>query len=522
MDCRAVCVNDGLRGAKTKTKKTLTSLVYPLSIVLIALVSVPSIAQTNTTSFSFPDRGGVSLTTSGASGTLGVGHVRINQSGAVAAGFANFGFRRNNVLVSEATVPAADQVTEGRIYTEIGNGVDTGIAFSNSTAAPVQIGYFFTDAAGAVSGTSVVEVPARGQLVQFLSQAPFNAPSGLIGTFTFFVLRVDPNTKIAAIAIRGFVNERGDFLMTTLPVAPLAAPVAFGGSTLSHFASGGGWSTQVVLLNQTDNVLAGTVTFLNQAGQPSSVEGEGAAGSSFNYRIPAKSAWRLRTSDTGALRVGSVRIGTTVPAADLPASFLIFSYRVGSATVSSAGVPGTRPASATRLFVETSSSAGGGLLQTGVAIANASTTSPVRVSFEMTMLDGSPTGFRGDIDIPAGGQIARFLAEIPGFSALPVPFQGVLRISAASGGSISVVGLRGRYNERAEFLASTIPTVNENDAYFSSVLQYSQFVFPHFADGAGYSTQFVLFSGWNAGATNGTLEFLTSAGEPYPVELRPR
>ena len=507
--------NDGMR-----TRWITGWLVYPFCIVLTMLVAAPVNAQTNPTGFSFLERGGVSLTTPGTSNTLGVGYARINQTAATAAGFATFGFRRNNVLVSEATVPAADYVTEGRIYAEIGNGVDTGIAIVNPTNDTVQIAFYFADSAGALFGSSVATVPARGQVVQFLSQAPFNAPSGLVGTFTFFALRSDPNTKVAALAIRGFTNERGDFLMTTLPIVPLQLAASFTGSTLPHFASGLGWTTQVVLINQTENVLDGKIVFLDQAGQPIAVESELGSGSSFNYRVQAKSAFRLRTSDSATLRVGSVRIGSIVPSGDLPVGFLIFSYRTGGVTVSATGVPPVRTASAARLFVEASSESGPGSIQTGIAIANVSSAS-VHVSFDVTGLDGSSTGLRGDLDIPSGGQAAKFLKEIPGLALLPVPFQGVLRISAPSA-SIAVIGLRGRNNERGEFLASTVPTVNENDQYFNSVLQYSPFVFPHFADGGGYSTQFVLFSGWNSGSASGSLEFFTPAGDVYPLELRPR
>ena len=63
------------------------------------------------------------------------------------------------------------------------------------------------------------------------------------GTFTFTA-----DLPVAVIALRGFVNERSEFLMTTLPVAPLTAGPA---DTVyfPHFAAGGGWTTQVILVN---------------------------------------------------------------------------------------------------------------------------------------------------------------------------------------------------------------------------------------------------------------------------------
>ena len=184
--------------------------------------------------------------------------------------------------------------------------------------------------------------------------------------------------------------------MTTLPIVPLQQAASFSGSTLSHFASGLGWTTQVVLVNQTENVLDGKITFYDQSGQPTAVESKLGSGSSFNYRVQAKSAFRLRTSDSATLRVGSVRISSTA-SGDLPVGFLIFSYRTGGVTVSATGVPPVRTASAARLFVEASSQSGSGSVQTGVAIANVSSAS-VHVSFDVTRLDGVSTGLRGDLD----------------------------------------------------------------------------------------------------------------------------
>ena len=55
--------------------------------------------------------------------------------------------------------------------------------------------------------------------------------------------------------------------MTTLPVAPLVGPPSpfsttpMGTVYFPHFADGGGWATQVILVNPTDRTIAGTVGF---------------------------------------------------------------------------------------------------------------------------------------------------------------------------------------------------------------------------------------------------------------------
>ena len=99
-----------------------------------------------------------------------------------------------------------------------------------------------------------------------------------------------------------------------------------------------------------------------------------------------------------------------------------------------------------------------------------------------------------------------FIDELPGFENLPVPFRGVLRIST-TGAGISVTGVRGRYNERGEFLISTAQPVAENTSSSSS-----EMFFPHFVQSGGLTTQFVLFPIANL-PTSGRLEFFLQNGQ---------
>ena len=108
-----------------------------------------------------------------------------------------------------------------------------------------------------------------------------------------------------------------------------------------------------------------------------------------------------------------------------------------------------------------------------------------------------------------------FLNQIQGFSALPNPFRGVLRVSTSSAGGISVVGIRGRYNERGDFLITTTQAIDE-----SRPASTTEQFFPHFADGAGYTTQFILFNGSADQASFGSLRFFTQSGQPLSLTVR--
>ena len=59
------------------------------------------------------------------------------------------------------------------------------------------------------------------------------------------------------IAPRGLTNERSEFLMSTLPVIDTTAPPRNGTGVVPHFADGGGWVTQILLVNPTDNPMTG-------------------------------------------------------------------------------------------------------------------------------------------------------------------------------------------------------------------------------------------------------------------------
>ena len=116
--------------------------------------------------------------------------------------------------------------------------------------------------------------------------------------------------------------------------------------------------------------------------------------------------------------------------------------------------------------------------------------------------------------MPAHGQRALFLDEVPGITALPNPFKGIVRIHAANNTNIAVVGLRGHVNERGEFLVTTTQPSNESQQAASSL------VFPHVVDGGGYTTQFILFSGTSAEPASGALNLFSQSGGGLTFNLK--
>jgi len=454
--------------------------------------------------FSIANRGGVVYDTESTGGmTVGFARIQANPGSTTPSGYLTFQFRQNKVLVGQASVPASVPTKFGRIYAEVEGPVNTGIAIANPNSTPATITYFFTNAAGQNLGDGSIVLEPNTQISRFLNQGPFNAGS-LRGTLTF-----NSNVPVSVIALRGSTNERSEFLITTLPVASLPASGS-GTVYMPHFADGGGWTTKVVLVNTTDQPISGSVQFSNNSGQTIALTVEGQAGTTFPYSIPARSSVRLGTSGSGSLTVGSVRV-TPAPGNPAPSGLAIFSFRNAGVTVSEAGVPVLSPSTAFRMY-EFECGDFQGQIQTGIAIANPSTANAT-VNVELTDLSGRATGMSATVTIPPGGQVAKFMKEL--IPSLPHPFHGVARISTTSSAGVTMVGLRGDYNSRGDFLITTAMPNNENAPVTSS-----EMIFPHLVDGGGYMTEFVLYSGSAGQTSSGALRFFTQDGRVLNLSIQ--
>jgi hypothetical protein len=463
-----------------------------------------AITVTQPGTFSIVDRGGVSWRSTGTSAAnvvAGYAGIRPNSGSTMPAGLAIVGFRHNNVLVTEASVPASSLIQSGRIYAEVNDPVNTGLAIANPNSQPASVSFFFTDSNGNF-GNGNTTIPANGDIAKFLDEPPFNGRSSWSGTFTF-----NSSVPIAVMAMRVRINERGEFLLSTQPVVDLNAPATTGTTSFPEFADGSGWTTEIVLVNPTDSVLSGTLQFVDPLGGVASVAVNGQLNTSFPYSIAAGSSQKFQTGGAGAAAlVGSVRV---VPATNTPAAsgLAIFSFHSGGNTITEAGVPAMAAGTAFRLYAEMD-----GPIQTAIAVANNSTDAAA-VQLELSNLGGASTGLTRTLSIPPNGQTAMFLNEIQEFASLPTPFQGVLRVSSPV--SISVIGLRVRYNERNDVLITPTPPFNE-----AAPPATLPMVFPQIVDSAGYTTQFILFRAQPGSSSFGTLQLFNQSGGALGVPLQ--
>ena len=478
--------------------------------------------------FALADRGGISIVSPGVRDTILVGYGRIQPEGentgpsgastsnsgqrgiqqddenTTPPGLAIFGLRQDGILVSEAGVPASPAIMGGRIYAEVNGPVNTGLAMANANDEAATVSFFFTDSSGSNFGVGETLIPAKGQIARFLDQEPFKGGSAINGAFTFM-----SSVPVSVIGLRGFTNQRSEFLITTLPLASLSEPSATE-VVFPHFAAGGGWTTQIVLVNPGDSVLTGSLRFRQRSGQDATVVANRETRTSLDYTIPSRTSRKFQISaPSSEILTGSARV---VPAAgeSAPSGLVVFSSSNGETTVAEAGVPAVAPGTAFRLYGETAGTVGAiGSIQTGMAIANVADTTTT-VTVELFRLDGSSMELKGTLSLPPDGQDAKFIDQIQGLESLEAPFQGIVRLTSTA--PISVVGLRGRFNERKEFLVTTTPSHNE-----ATPTSTSQMFFPQIADSGGYTTQFILFSGSPGLSTQGRIQFFDQSGQPLGI-----
>jgi hypothetical protein len=439
-------------------------------------------------------------------GSITLGYGFIDPAAAGASGMAIYASRQNGAIVSETSVPLYSLITEGRIYASVQGPINTGIAIANPSELPATITFYFTDIDGNDFGKGSFTIPPHQQIAKFLNEAPFSdtLPSAGIlfgskpikGTFTF-----KSSVGVGAVALRGLTNERSEFLMTTLPIAPLSS----GGTSstiLPHYAAGDGWSTEVILVNPTDAAISGTLDF--QTVIP--------------YTIPPRTSSLFTSADSSSTTTGSVTVTASIGGS--PVASAIFSFRKNGVTVTSAGVPEVDTSKAFEVFGETDGNfarAQAGTMGTGIAISNPDPT-PLTINVEEFSLDGLPTGHFGLLTIPARGHVAIFTHEIPHASLDPSTWitgvRGRIRLWTDSGSGFSVIGLRARYNERGEFLITSTPALPDD-----APINTGPLVFPHFVQGGGYTTEFVLLNRTVGVISSGTVRYFSPSGEPSSVPL---
>jgi len=473
-------------------------------------VILPLLVPSSERQFVLATRGALSAATAGSTTALSIGFARMQtSSGTAGSGLAFVDFRQGGVLVSEAAFAASAPIRSGRTYVEVGGALNTGIAFANPGTQTASVSFFFTDANGANFGDSNISIPANSQIAAFVNEAPFRNALGTRLISDARTLTFTSTIPVSAAAVRTRLNERAEFMMSALPIADLALS-ATSATSIAHTADGGGWATEVLLVNNSDVTATGTLQFFSSAGQNFTVNLDGQNGNQFPYSIPMRSSRRFRTAGLAtAAATGWIQI---VPSGNTqtPSAAGVLSLRANNITVTETAMAATSAGNAFRVFAEVSGDFGTpGSIQSGFAISNPGNNA-ISVNVEVTALDGTVVIPSAPLSIAAHGQFGDIVRL-----NLPLPFTGVIWVSAPAGSSISVSGFRGRLNERStpELVLTAFPAFDE------AATSAADLVFPQVVDAAGYSTEFALV-GARPGQSAGTLRFVSQVGQPLVLPLR--
>jgi hypothetical protein len=129
-------------------------------------------------------------------------------------------------------------------------------------------------------------------------------------------------------------------MIAALPIPDLSQPTV--PLTLPFYGDGGGWQSEIQLVNTTDSNLKGTVQFFPSL-----------SGTEVIYDIPARSAVAIPTPGTGSqTKTGWVQV-TPNPGTVSPAGWLILSNKLNGVTRSMATIAST-PAFSTYRIAKTS------------------------------------------------------------------------------------------------------------------------------------------------------------------------
>jgi hypothetical protein len=216
--------------------------------------------------YSIPQNGSFVLETDGSNENVQVGWVLLTadpgSQSPVGAGV--FQFSRNGLVVTESGIPSADLTTHARIFIDTTGGHNTGVAISNpgGDSSQLTLSAYSVDGQTSVGGNPEALLLEPGEhTAKFVTEAISGLPADFTG-----VLDIQSTVPIAALTLRSLTNGRGDFLLTTFPIADLTRsapePVIY-----PQIADGGGFATQFILINPNNDSLI-NLLFFNEEGTP--------------------------------------------------------------------------------------------------------------------------------------------------------------------------------------------------------------------------------------------------------------
>ncbi len=219
----------------------------------------------------------------------GYAEVTLTQGSQLPAGTAIFQFTSQNGPVSEAGVADIAPTGRARIFID-NNNTQTGVAIASPGNAALTVTFDLLDRNGLFIDRRTRQIPASGHLAIFADEL-FELPQDFTGQ-----MDISAPLDFVPITLKFTTNTRGEFILTTLPVADLEQPVQAAFLVFPQVGFGslpgiGSFSTRLIYLNTaTATASRGVMAFFRSDGTGLVVPLGGLNDSQFTYDVSESGA----------------------------------------------------------------------------------------------------------------------------------------------------------------------------------------------------------------------------------------
>ncbi len=221
--------------------------------------------------------------TSAAAIVQGFARVTVSGGAQSPVGTAIFQFRSpGGEIVSEAGVGAIPATNNARILVDTVN-TQTGVALANPGNQAVQVTLQLRDRNNLQIASIVRGVPANGHLASFVSDLFSDLPLGFTGQ-----LAIVASAPVVPVTLKLTTNSRGEFILTTLPLADTTRPPAGDHSVIPQVGFGtAGFqiATRLILISPNPALSRGSASFFGTDGGDLQVEVTGAQTTQIAYDL---------------------------------------------------------------------------------------------------------------------------------------------------------------------------------------------------------------------------------------------
>ncbi|MBF85908.1 MAG: hypothetical protein CL489_15750 [Acidobacteria bacterium] len=400
--------------------------------------------------------------------------------------------RESRVLISEAGLSAPPVTDRATVFTDGRAGRTTILSLSNPNSEPVTVSLVFRDADGSeVSDRIERQIASNGSTAWPLDELQASGPGSV---------ELSANAPLALIATRETTNDRNEKIVTATPVA--YGPGAGGGGTvaLPRYEFGRNTTTEIVVVNPSDDPLIGRLSFFAFSGEPVTLGGA----SEVPLEIPAHGTHVWTTDGSGV----SIEQGFAMVEAfsGHPLASTIVSLTKGRTLISEHTTVGNSTQEAWFPVDTYPSVVRHGQTNFRLTLTNA-TEGTADVRLLVYDEDGNLLNRSYQI-LPAGRQVEFSHVDLTNRGK----FRGSIRI--ASDIPIAVSADQRTLNVRNETIVATVPSLTRT----SRGQTLDAVVFPVYADGPNQGTQLFLL---NRGDTERvTFRFHGPTGEALSALLR--